>query len=88
MVSITKTKTTIYKILSSRPDMMKFCEEYRQIRGSFKYRGFECFNCNYRFKDGDGIGLTITDKGNRVLCNKCAIEFKRKLDKKSKGESK
>ncbi len=79
MPSIVKTRTTVYKVLQARPDMMIFNEDYRRIRSAFRYKGFQCFNCHYRFKNGDKIGMTITDKGNKVLCHDCATKFEKEL---------
>lgn len=79
MASIDRTRTTTYNIRQARAGMFIFDEDYRRIRGSFRYKGFQCFNCHYRFKNGDKIGLAITDRGNKVLCHQCAKKFESEL---------
>ena len=61
-------------------DMMVFDEVYRRIRGGARYKGFQCFNCHHRFIDGEKVSLTITSKGNKVLCHDCAVSFEKELE--------
>lgn len=82
MTRITKTKTTSYNILQVGIDMFTFDESYRRVRGGAKYKGFQCYSCNKKFKDDEKISLAITDKGNKTLCHSCAVEFKTELEDK------
>jgi peptide subunit release factor 1 (eRF1) len=83
MPKITKTKTTTYNIIQVAVDFLVFSERFREIRGNMRYKGFECYACNKPFKDGEGISLVITDRGNRVVCRECGMKFKKELEDKS-----
>lgn len=78
-LQIIKTKTTVYNVTQVGIDFMEFSERYRQIRGKFKYKGFECYSCNKDFKDGEKISLIITNKGNKTVCRQCGMKFKEEL---------
>jgi len=79
-ITKTITKTTRYNITQVGIDFMEFNERYRQIRGSSKYKGFECYSCNKHFEDGEKISLIFTDKGNKTVCHECGIKFKNELE--------
>lgn len=80
MPQITKTRTTIYTITQVAIDFLTFNEKYRQIRNGLGYKGFECYACNRAFEAGEKISLVFTDKGNKVVCQECALKFKRELE--------
>lgn len=73
---IQKTVTNSYNILQVSTDFLVFNEQYRRIRGGARYKGFQCFSCNHKFEDGEHIGLIITNKGNKVVCQTCAHDIK------------
>ena len=79
MTEIIKTKTTHYEVLQVRDDILTFDKQFVDIRKKYKYKGFECFNCNKHFIVGERIGLMVTNKGNKTVCNGCAKEFAKKL---------
>ena len=79
MPEISVTKTTTFRITDSRPDMMKFNKTYRSVRANMKYKGFECFSCKHKFDDNEKIGIIFTRKGNKSVCNSCAIKFQEEL---------
>lgn len=79
---IQKTITKSFNIQQVSTDFCTFDENYRRIRGGARYKGFQCFSCNNKFIDGSRIGLIITNKGNKVVCQSCAIEIKNKMEAK------
>lgn len=79
MPEIKKIKRTTYRIYQIGINLFLFNENYRQIRGGAKYKGFSCFSCNRKFEDGEDISLAVTNKGNKTLCIKCAVKFKKEL---------
>lgn len=78
---ITKTKVTTYNVLNVVVDFSVFDERWKSIRGNYKYKGFECFNCNKHFDIGDKISLIFTDKGNRTICHDCAECVSKEINK-------
>jgi len=83
-MEITRTRTTIYKVTQVAVDFLEFSEEFIRIRKGFKYQGFQCFSCHKKFEMGEKISLFITNKGNKVACQKCGVEAKEQLE--SAGE--
>lgn len=81
MPEITKTVTitTTYKITHVMVDFSTFNEMWRNIRGKYRYKGFECFICHKKFEDGEKIGLIFCDKGNKTVCQKCGTEIENQL---------
>jgi hypothetical protein len=77
---IQKTTTKSFKVLHVKGDILTFDERYRNIRKNMKYRGFGCFNCSRKFKDGERFGLIITDKGNKTVCNECVDKISKELE--------
>ena len=80
MPEIIKTKTTTFKVMHVGLDFMTFDQSYRRIRGGSRYKGFQCYVCNKKFVDGEKISLAITDKGNKVICDSCAVQLKNELE--------
>jgi rRNA maturation endonuclease Nob1 len=79
MPEIVKTKKTVYSIKQVAIDFAVFNERWREIRGRFRYKGFECYACNKHFQDGESIGLIFTDRGNKTVCKECGTKFKAEL---------
>jgi hypothetical protein len=78
-LEITKVKKTTYKIFQVAVDFFTFNERYKQIRQKFSDQGFDCFICKRPFKPGEKIGLVVTNKGNKVVCRKCAEKVSKEL---------
>lgn len=56
-----------------KKDFMEMTDRYREIRNKMKRPNDSCFWCNYKFKNGDIMGLAQPKKGfNKILCQKCA----------------
>ncbi len=80
MPEIVKTKTTRYEITNVAIDFLIFNESFRRIRGNRKYKGFQCYNCNHKFEDGEKMSLIFTNKGNKTVCRKCGDLFNKELE--------
>ena len=85
MPEITKTRTTTYKITQVAVDFHVFDERWRNIRGEYRYKGFDCFVCHKKFEDGERIGLILSSKGNKVVCQKCATKIEEQLQAEAGG---
>jgi rRNA maturation endonuclease Nob1 len=80
MPEIIKTKTTVYNITNVAIDFAVFDNLWREIRGRFEYKGFECYACNKHFEDGESISLIFTNRGNKTVCRECGLKFKVELE--------
>lgn len=79
MPKIVKTRTNVYEINAVALGFSVFNETWKRIRGSHNYKGFECYNCNKSFNDGEEISIIFTNRGNKVVCRECAIKFQSEL---------
>jgi hypothetical protein len=72
-MEITKTTTHKYEVANVALNLFVFNENFRKIRGRFKYKGFACFRCHHKFKDGEKISLLqFKNYPNRLVCHECA----------------
>ena len=83
-MEIIKTTKKVYKVLDiTREPFMKF-ETFREAR---EHIGFSvqrtCFNCHKKFIDADNIYLAITTGGNKLLCEECANEIKKEIEREN-----
>lgn len=76
---IIKTRTTTFKITHIALDMLVFDQRFREIRGNYRYKGFECYSCGKHFQDGEIISVAFTSKGNKTVCHECGINFEIQL---------
>jgi rRNA maturation endonuclease Nob1 len=76
---IVRTRTTRYEITNVEIDFLTFNENFRRVRANRKYQGFQCFNCNHKFEDGEKMSLIFTNKGNKTVCHKCGDLFDKGL---------
>jgi hypothetical protein len=57
-----------------------FNEAYRRVRARARYKGFSCFVCERKFKDGENIGIVFFLKNpNRVCCFDCGDKIIKNL---------
>ena len=77
---IVKTRTTTFSITQVAIDFLTFDQKYREIRGGFRYKGFQCYSCGKHFEDGEKLSLALTDKGNKIVCHECGMKFKEELE--------
>jgi hypothetical protein len=77
---IEKVKKFRYHVTGVNFPFMEFTERYKSIRKKAKYKGFQCWKCNIKFKIGDKIGLLFfKGHGNRVICINCSIVIEKEL---------
>ena len=56
-------------------DFCVMSQQYKAIREKFKNPMLSCVWCKHKFIDGEIIALGCSNKGNKVLCQKCATEL-------------
>lgn len=61
---------------------MRMSERFREVRRESIWASISnCFCCEKKFDDGEMMAIARrTDKGNAVLCQKCADELERTGD--------
>ena len=73
--------TRTYDIISVYTGVIKFTENYENIRSGFKYKGCNCWICGRRFDYGELMNmLHIKSHGNRAVCSTCADVVKEHIE--------
>ena len=76
MKSFTITTTTTYIPLWIQKNFSVYSKEYKIIREKMVYKANKCFKCNHDFILNENIAIAcFKNIGNKVLCQKCAIEL-------------
>ncbi len=74
MSGISRMRFMPYTVYEARANMLPFNEAYRSCG-----HPPGCFFCHHRFKEGDEIGMAITNEGNKFLCGVCATQLENEL---------
>jgi hypothetical protein len=79
-MQITKTVTRHYEVLGVYPDAVHWTwgdfKELREKHNQPTAKFSHCFNCGHEFKDNERlIVCSISEKGNRFFCEKCAALY-------------
>lgn len=87
-MEIIRTVTKKYKVTNVAIDIFTFDASFRKIRNRFKYKGFSCFRCFSKFKDGEKMSLLqFSNHPNRMACKRCATLCDKLLkEEKERGE--
>lgn len=77
---VIETTVTRYDVLQVGLDVFTYDDKFRTIRETVGgYQASECFACGRAFKDGESIGLAITSRGNRAVCQTCGAKLLKEL---------
>ncbi len=71
MSTWTHNRTEVHKITVNQigGNFLTYNESWRRIRKNDK----ACVFCRKPFDDGSNIHLAFTDKGNKIMCDKCLV---------------